>query len=162
MPLTSCGKRASGFTLVEILVVVVILGILAAIVIPQFAAASDQSQKTTFVTNLRQFTTAAILFHQETGQYPEDASTGTIPTGLDAYLDADKWTQGPSLGGQWDAEYQDEGGITSALGVVFEGTGATRDDDYMRDIDRLIDDGDLATGGFRKISSNRYYSILAE
>ena len=37
-------KKRNGFTLVEILIVVVILGILAAIVIPQFSNASEEAK----------------------------------------------------------------------------------------------------------------------
>ena len=37
-------KRQSGFTLIEILIVVIILGILAAIVIPQFTSASNDAK----------------------------------------------------------------------------------------------------------------------
>ncbi len=41
---SACVRHRSGFTLVEILIVVIILGILAAIVIPQFAGASTNAQ----------------------------------------------------------------------------------------------------------------------
>ena len=44
----------SGFTLVEIMIVVVIIGLLAAIAIPNFIRARSTAQKTACITNLRQ------------------------------------------------------------------------------------------------------------
>jgi general secretion pathway protein G len=46
-------KAKSGFTLVEILIVVVILGILAAIVIPQFTDASTEAKTSSLCSNLQ-------------------------------------------------------------------------------------------------------------
>ncbi len=46
-------KAKSGFTLVEILIVVVILGILAAIVIPQFSSASSEAKLASLKSNLQ-------------------------------------------------------------------------------------------------------------
>ena len=46
-------RAKSGFTLVEILIVVVILGILAAIVIPQFTSASTEAKESNLVSNLQ-------------------------------------------------------------------------------------------------------------
>jgi general secretion pathway protein G len=46
-------KTKSGFTLVEILIVVVILGILAAIVIPQFTEASTEAKFSSLCTDLQ-------------------------------------------------------------------------------------------------------------
>src|SRR5882762_8926439 len=45
--------RKSGFTLVEILIVVIILGILAAIVIPQFTNASQDARKNSLTSQLQ-------------------------------------------------------------------------------------------------------------
>jgi general secretion pathway protein G len=47
------GRNNSGFTLVEILIVVIILGILAAIVIPQFTNASDSARQSSIQSQLQ-------------------------------------------------------------------------------------------------------------
>jgi type II secretion system protein G len=55
-------KAKSGFTLVEILIVVVILGILAAIVIPQFTNASTQAKEASMRSNLQSIRAQIQLF----------------------------------------------------------------------------------------------------
>jgi len=55
-------KRNRGFTLVEILIVVVILGILAAIVIPQFSQASSDANLSSLKSNLQTIRSQIELF----------------------------------------------------------------------------------------------------
>jgi general secretion pathway protein G len=55
-------RAKSGFTLVEILIVVVILGILAAIVIPQFTEASTEAKTSSLVTDLQSVRSQILLY----------------------------------------------------------------------------------------------------
>ncbi|MGE5611744.1 MAG: type II secretion system protein, partial [Bacillota bacterium] len=63
---------APGFTLVEILIVVIILGILAAIVLPAFSNQTTEAENATFCSNLRQYAGAIRLYHEKYGTYPPD------------------------------------------------------------------------------------------
>lgn len=61
-----------GFTLVEILIVVVILGILAAIVIPQFTNASESARASSLQSQLQTIRSQLELFQvQHMGAYPD-------------------------------------------------------------------------------------------
>jgi prepilin-type N-terminal cleavage/methylation domain-containing protein len=153
-------SRSSGFTLVEILVVVVILGILAAIVTPLVAGAVEGSNQTAFIADMRTLANAVTLYTAETGEYLEDSSSGQLPTGLGPYIRPGSWTSGTPLGGVWDMELNSFG-IISGFGVHFIG-GGNPGDTYMQEVDRIFDDGNLATGGFQKIAADRYYYILAQ
>lgn len=65
----------SGFTLVEILIVVIILGILAAVVIPQFSKASDDARLTAMINDLQSVRSQLELYRVEHGTYPDGATS---------------------------------------------------------------------------------------
>ncbi|OHB77983.1 MAG: hypothetical protein A2Z25_14070 [Planctomycetes bacterium RBG_16_55_9] len=68
-------KSQSGFTLVEILIVVVILGILAAIVIPQFTEASTEAKTSSLCTDLQTVRSQIELYKiQHNDDLPGDGS----------------------------------------------------------------------------------------
>jgi len=73
-----------GFTLIELMIVVVIIGILAALAIPRFMQASLKSKVSEARLVLKQIYTAAREYYQESGQYP--------PTVTDIFDNLSTWT----------------------------------------------------------------------
>src|SRR2546426_12610948 len=90
-------KGQKGFTLIELMIVVAIIGILAAIAIPNFLQYQMKSRQSEAKTNLQAIRTSSISFQAEKGCYvgivtpepfemagpPLDLKTVPAPCGLD-------------------------------------------------------------------------------
>ena len=63
-------RNERGFTLIEIMVVVVILGVLAAIVIPKFLDRPDQAKVTKAKVDMKSLEEALGMFKLDNGYYP--------------------------------------------------------------------------------------------
>ena len=61
---------ASGFTLVELMIVIAIIGILAAIAIPQFASFRQKGYNSAAISDLRNVKTNLEAFYKDYQQYP--------------------------------------------------------------------------------------------
>ena len=70
------GKKRGykGFTLVELVVVLVILGVLVALAVPRFTASASKAKETTFCSNVRTIKSQLELYKMTTGSYPEAGS----------------------------------------------------------------------------------------
>jgi prepilin-type N-terminal cleavage/methylation domain-containing protein len=84
MKTTRTNNGSRGFTLVEIMIVVAIIGLLCAIAIPNLLKAGARSQATTCINNMRQIDTAVQEFAVEAGKHMGD--TVTLTTDLTPYI----------------------------------------------------------------------------
>jgi general secretion pathway protein G len=81
-------RSNKAFTLVEILIVVVILGILAAIVVPQFTNATQDAQTGNLRSQIKSIQNQIELYKARTNNYPDLVTTGWTDMITGGYLKA--------------------------------------------------------------------------
>jgi prepilin-type N-terminal cleavage/methylation domain-containing protein len=86
MKIKGFGSIRRGFTLLEILIVVAILGILVALAMPNFLKSRTQARKQTCIENISQIETAKQLWGVEKGKVDGDTPTEADLVGDSGYI----------------------------------------------------------------------------
>ncbi|MGB0415732.1 MAG: type II secretion system protein [Coraliomargarita sp.] len=148
-------KQKQAFTLIEIMIVVLIIGLLAALAVPALKNASNNARYTRLANDFRIIAGAVDAYSQQEGSYPADSDSGVVPPEIEDYLNPFIWEDEPVIGGLWDLENSGPG-YACAFGVV----DYTMTEETLLGFDRKYDDGSLVTGVYQKIAPNRYYRIV--
>lgn len=90
-------SRGSGFTLVEVMVVVIILGVLAALIVPRVVGRTDEARAVAAKQDIASLMQALKLYRLDSGRYPttqqglqalvEKPTTEPVPSNWKSYLD---------------------------------------------------------------------------
>ena len=110
--------RQRGFTLVELLVVMVILGLLASLVLPNFFGQAEKARAKTTQVQIATLASALDAFALDVGRYP------TSSEGLEALVHA------PSGVEQWDGPYLKKEVPKDGWGTPYEYKAPEARDDY--------------------------------
>lgn len=88
-------RMRHGFTMVELMAVLIILGLLAGVVVRNFVGQTERARQTTTKASLRQLASAVNQFYMDTGRYPtEEAGLQEL---VEQPLDVDQWQPGGYL-----------------------------------------------------------------
>ena len=75
-------KQQKAFTLIELLIVVAIIAILAAIAVPNFLEAQVRSKVSRVRSDMRSLATALEAYQVDNNKYPPDPNDGKLPSDL--------------------------------------------------------------------------------
>jgi len=121
-------KGRDGFTLVELLLIMVLIGILALIAMPNYRAATLKARAVDLRADIDVVEQAARDYNSDVFGWPGDAATGVIPSELNGYLPDGFTFQGDGYQLDWES-VSIPGGIPGYPGVTrIFGVGAVVDE----------------------------------
>lgn len=150
--------RRNAFTLIELIVVIVVIGILAAMVVPKFVLAQNETAITATSEDLRAIENAVSMYFAKYGSYPRDVNRTEVVGVLDPFFKAENpFSKLAPIGGKYDYEGPPNWNpvqISIRSEISTKHSRAT-----AIELDRYMDDGDLTTGSIRRQGDRTYYII---
>lgn len=146
--------RSRAFTIIEVIVVVVVLGILAAVAVPRFLGAQQDTSVAAAAEDLKAIELALDMYHATNAAYPPDVNRTKPVSQLDPYFKIPNPFAKPCpIGGVYDWEGPPEWNPVQ-VSIRNDGTNTFKPE-LAQALDEHFDDGNLATGRFRQEGADR-------
>ena len=138
----------SAFSMIELIVVITVIGILAAMVVPRFVSAQSESSVAATAQDLRALSNALAMYHAEHNQYPRDVYPQVLIGVLSPYFKSENpFEKGVPIGGVYDYEGPPN---WSPVQISIRQSGNSRYSDVDASaLDEYMDDGNPETGAIR-------------
>lgn len=171
-------SKSTGFTLIELVIVMTILTIIAGIATPRMGKVIDKAKLTTAESELKAIAKALGHLYEDMGAYPRDVGRGVDPGLFDrnrvpanrAHLWNGPYLEGWPAESPWAGEYDYGYGTTpefnfdglSGNEVMVSIRAGDMDAATMAELDAQMDDGNGATGLVRHSATNHLWMFVTE
>jgi prepilin-type N-terminal cleavage/methylation domain-containing protein len=157
-------KKRGGFTLVEIMVVVTLIGFLAMLSVPAFKRIKQRAAAAAFSSDMRLFSEAFQRYAQEMGSFPATGVVGVIPGGMEEYIDQNDWGKTTSIGGNFNwaiFSASDAQRGSYEIGII-QVVAPTLSLEELTSIDSQIDDGNVNDGNLLVSGAGSLVQFIVE
>lgn len=149
-------KRFDGFTMIELVVVITVIGILAVMVAPKFASARTDAMITATSEDLGAITDALAMYMAKNGSYPRDVNRMRVVNDLTPYFKNENPFAKPApMGGVYD--YEGPPNWNPPQISIRKNGDQVWTDEMAQALDEYMDNGDLGSGKLRKHGSRLGY-----
>ncbi len=147
----------NGFTLIELVIVIIVIGILAAMVVPRFAGAQSEVSVVSAGEDILGMAKAMDHHNTNKGYWPAETAAGVMPPEVrDNFKGANPFTKTCPIGGVYDYNNKVSGSVkTITISIQPSATSAAPSIADALALDAFLDDGVLNTGRFQT-SGNGY------
>jgi hypothetical protein len=99
-------KRERGFILLEIVTILLIVGIIINVLLPNYVAMKKKAQAATIVGDFLVIRDAVTMYYSDYGKWPQSSSWGRSPAGLGMFMpDGFSWDLRPEMDVRYSWEY---------------------------------------------------------
>ncbi len=154
-------RIGAGFTIIELVVVIMVIGVLAAMVVPRYVGAQSDTRVTAAGEDILGIVKSFEYFNANNGYWPAETSTGVLPPEIQSQFTRENpFLKASPIGGAYDYDNTaSNNGRTISIAIRGTSTSPAPTIIDAQALDAYLDDGVLNTGRFQTTTSGYAYTI---